>query len=97
MVNLLKSEQLTAEAVKAAIMKWPGRYETEEGRQIWGVPVSGLATALREAGWRNVPPFDSYECKKMGLEVVSARYVGGARPKRFCEGVVAAERKTERE
>lgn len=81
---------LTAQAVKDAIMKWPGLYETEDGLKFKGSPVSEVPTRLREARWRNVSHLDASDFEAMGLEIVRARYIGGAHPKRFCDVVVAA-------
>jgi hypothetical protein len=80
---------LTKENVVAAIMKWPGLYRTEDGIEFKGMPVSRVPSQLRECGWRNVSGLDKHELKKIGLDVVRARYVGGASPKRFCDVVVA--------
>jgi hypothetical protein len=75
--------------VKTAILKWPGLYETAAGLRFKGAPVSEVVTRLREAGWRNVSRFDVYDLRRMGLTIVEARYVGGARPKRMCQVVIA--------
>lgn len=83
--------KLTADAVRAAIMKWPGRYETEAGEVFLGCPVSQVPSQLRDAGWKNVSRLDHIDLKDMGLRVVTARYVGGARPARFCLVVFAKE------
>lgn len=80
---------LTADAVKAAILKWPGRYETKSGETFLAVPVSQMASQLRDAGWRNVSRLDEHDFRALGLRVVEARYTGGVRPKRFCTVVVA--------
>lgn len=81
----------TVDEIKAAILKWPGRYETEAGEVFLGCPVSQLPSQLRDAGWRNIGRdySDFYALKDYGLRVVRARYVGGARPKRFCDVVFA--------
>lgn len=80
---------LDAQKVKDAILKWPGRYSTADGTIFQGMPVSQVASQLRDCGWRNVPRLDSGYLEDMGLEIVEARYVGGARPKKFCQVVVA--------
>lgn len=85
--------KLDAAAVKAAIMGWPGLYETDAGLRFLGAPVSETPKLLREAGWRRVGRLDMGDLERMGLQVVHARYVGGAHPKRFCWVVVAGEEK----
>jgi hypothetical protein len=80
---------LTAKHITDAILKWPGRYETEAGRLILGAPVSQVAAQLRDAGWRNLGR--GFDPADFGVTIVRARYVGGARPKRFCDVVVAGE------
>ena len=80
---------MTKEQIVKAIMVWPGSYETETGRRVLGMPVSQVPSQLRQCGWRNVSSLDETDFRKMGLEIVTARYVGGARPKRFCVVVVA--------
>jgi hypothetical protein len=70
-------------------MTWPGLYETESGFKFKGCPISEIPKRLRENGWRGVPRLDSYECRRMGLKVVKARYVGGVYPKQFCDVVLA--------
>lgn len=83
---------LDAAAVKSAIDKFPAKYATVDGRVVVGDRVSNVASALRGAGWRNVPRLDSYDLRKLGLEVVAAEYVGGARPTgKFIEVVVIRE------
>lgn len=81
---------LSANDVKQAIMQWPGLYETETGFKFRGSPVSEVPTRLREAGWRNVSRLYEGDLERMGLKVVTARYVGGVHPKKFCRVVVAA-------
>lgn len=73
-----------------AIRVFPGLYEDQGGHRFAGVPVSQVQQLLRDAGWRNVPRIDEYDLRKMGLTVTTARYVGGARPKRFCDVVSLA-------
>lgn len=82
---------MNAADVREAIVMWPGLYETASGFKFLGSPVSEVPTRLRDARWRGVPRLDASDFRKMGLEVVEARYVGGTRPKRFCQVVVAAE------
>ena len=81
--------KLTSDAVKAAILQWPGRYQSQQGAEFLGCPVSEVPARLRDAGWRNVSRVDESELQRLGLSVVTARYVGGVRPKRFCAVVVA--------
>lgn len=81
--------KLTKEEVKKAIMAWPGRYETEDGTDFLGMPVSQVPSQLVDQGWRNVSRLDEFDFKAMGLEIVTARYVGGASKKRFCRVIVA--------
>jgi hypothetical protein len=80
---------LTAENVKKAIMEWPGLYETAEGRRFQGMPVSQIPSQLVACRWRNVSRLDEFDLRDMGLEIVTARYVGGAHAKKFCRVVVA--------
>jgi hypothetical protein len=80
---------LNADAVRAAIMKWPGRYQSEDGAEFLGMPVSQVPAQLIECGWRNVSRLDESDLRRMGLMVETARYIGGARAKRFCRVVVA--------
>lgn len=85
--------KLNAAVVRSAILQWPGLYETPEGRRFAGMPVSQVPSQLRTCGWRNVSHLDehSFGPRGLGLEIVDARYVGGARPKKFCRVVVAQE------
>jgi hypothetical protein len=80
---------LTKQAIIKAVLNWPGRYQTEAGGKFWGMPVSEVPKQLRETGWRNVSHLDEYDLKKLGCVIVTARYVGGVHPKRFCRVVVA--------
>jgi hypothetical protein len=82
-------KKIDAADVVAAIMQWPGLYEDPEGKRFQGMPVSQVPSQLRSCGWRNVPRYDRHDFEDMGLTVCTARYIGGARPKRFCEVVVA--------
>jgi hypothetical protein len=84
---------LTKEKVIEAINQWPCLYETREGRKIIGETVSGMPGKLRECGWKKVSSMGEYEFKKLGLEIVEARYIGGAHPKKFCSVIVAREAK----
>lgn len=81
--------KITAEDVVIAIMRWPGLYEDPAGNRFQGMPVSQVPTQLRDCGWRNVQRYDRHYFRDLGLEVRRARYVGGVRPKRFCDVVVA--------
>jgi hypothetical protein len=80
---------ITKEDVVAAILKWPGLYQRYDGTTFKGMPVSQVPAQLIQNGWRRVSRLDESDFRKMGLEIVTARYVGGARPKRFCAVVVA--------
>lgn len=80
---------LSKEAVIKAILEWPCRYETEDGIIFLGLPVSQVPAQLICCGWKNVSRLDTSDFMKLGLEVVTARYVGGVRPKKFCRVVVA--------
>ena len=82
-------KELNADEIRAAMLSWPCKYQTPGGTKFTGTPVSEVPKRLRECGWRNVSHIDEYELKKMGVTVVDARYVGGARPKRFCRVAVA--------
>ena len=82
---------LNAQAVVKAIMEWPGRYEDENGNIFEGMPVSQVPSQLRDCRWRNVSHLDASDFRKMGLEIVTARYVGGVKKKRFCRVVVAKQ------
>ena len=75
-----------------AILEWPGLYEATDGRTFKGTPVSEIAKRLRDIGWRNVGReyTDWNWLRALGLEIVKARYIGGARPKQFCLVVVAS-------
>lgn len=85
----LKDFKASRIAAIKAIMKWPGRYETDTGQRFWGMPVSEVPSQLIREGWRNVSHLDESDFRDMGLLIVTARYVGGTRPKRFCRVVVA--------
>src|SRR6185369_10363739 len=90
-----KLRVLNAAEVKAAIMEWPGLYETDTGLKFLGSPVSEVPSHLITYGrWRNVSHLRRSDFEEMGLQVVYARYVGGARPKKFCWVVVAGEHPT---
>ncbi|MDX2277749.1 MAG: hypothetical protein NW206_20040 [Hyphomonadaceae bacterium] len=65
------------------------RYEDTSGKVWIGAPVSEIASRLRDNGWRNVGRIDASDLRKLGLTVLSARYVSGVRAKRFCDVVVA--------
>jgi len=83
-----------AEKLVAAIHadRWNGGiYETAEGRKIVGATVGDARKALIEAGFRNVSRLDDRDFRSMGFEIVTARYIGGARPKRFCPVLVKRE------
>lgn len=80
---------ITAAAVTAAQAARNFPYETRSGEVVKATPVSEIVSALRDKGWRNVGRLDRYDLKDMGLTVVEAQYVGGARKTgRFVEAVV---------
>lgn len=81
------------DAIIQAVLAWPCSYETEAGDKFIGCPVSEIPKRLREEGWRNVPRLDRHDLQKLGLTIVTARYVGGVRPKRFCDVVVGGQRR----
>ena len=72
--------KLDSAAVKQAILQWPALYEMRDGHQFLGQSVSATPRALIDAGWKNVSRLNEYDFKDMGLEIVDAQYVGGARP-----------------
>jgi hypothetical protein len=85
---------LKKEDVTKACLKWPGLYEDRDGRRFKGTPCSEVPTRLVDDGWKRVSQYrDPYDLKQLGLTVVTARYVGGARPARFCK-VVDLEEET---
>jgi hypothetical protein len=85
----MEMNMLNAFKVLKAIMAWPGRYEDEGGNRFEGMPVSQVPSQLIREGWRNVSHLAESDFEDMGLEIVTARYVGGVRPKKFCQVVVA--------
>jgi hypothetical protein len=80
---------LAKQDVIDAIMKWPCRYESETGLSFIGATVNETPRRLIEAGWRNVSRLNESDFLATGLRIVTARYVGGARPKRFCRVIIA--------
>jgi hypothetical protein len=80
---------ITAKQIVSVIRDNHFRYETERGQQIIAAPVSQLPQLLREAGYRNVPRLDEYDLTRLGCVIETARYISGARPKRFCRVVEA--------
>ncbi len=83
---------LTAVDVKSAIENWPSAYRTREGRVVIGERVKAVPKALIDVGWRNVSNVDEWDLKKLGLEIVDAEYVSGARPTgKFVRVVVVRE------
>lgn len=80
-----------ADDIRKAIMKWPSRYETKEGRTVKGEVVSRIPGALRDAGWSKVRRLDEDDLKEMGLEIISAQYAQGAHPTGKYVRVVVAE------
>ena len=79
--------KLIGSKLRKELHTW-NRYELESGARVWGVPVSEVPKTLRFNGWRNIPRLDEYDLKKLGMIIVTARYVSGVRPKRFCRVVV---------
>jgi hypothetical protein len=73
---------LTAETLWNSIVekKNYSRYETRDGRVFLGIPASQVPAALRDAGWKNVSRLDWMDIRDMGLEIVEAQYIQGARP-----------------
>jgi hypothetical protein len=86
----MTTTSLTADDVRSAVLRWPGLYEDPLGRRFMGMPVSQAPKQLIECGWRNVSRLDKCDFEKMGLEIVTARYVGGVKPKKFCDVIVAS-------
>jgi hypothetical protein len=84
---------LSKQDVIDATKRWPCSYESETGLRFIGATVTETPKRLIEAGWRNVSHLDESDFLEMGLRVVTARYVGGARPKRFCRVIIAGEMK----
>lgn len=80
---------LTKQDVVSSIMQWPRPYETKDGKIFLGMPVSQVPSQLVQCGWRRVSRLDRDDFEKLGLKIVTARYVGGVRPKKFCDVVVA--------
>jgi hypothetical protein len=88
--------KVTMEAIREAAINRhnTSRYETRGGRVVLGFRVQETGNVLRSDGWKNVGcKFnDAYGLRRMGLEVVTAQYVNGARPTgRFIEVVVISE------
>lgn len=80
--------------VLAALEKRSLMYETQQGRQVWAEAVSMIPGVLRDAGWCRVSRdyASSSHLREMGLEVVSAQYINGARPTgKFINVVVSAD------
>lgn len=70
-----------------AVANWP--YETRSGEVVQATPVSQIAGALREKGWRRVGRLDRFDLRDLGLTIVEAQYVGGAhKTGRFVDCVV---------
>lgn len=77
---------MTKEHIHKAIDVWAHRYADKDGNLFIGVKLSDLKTNLRSNGWKNVSRLDMSDVKNLGVEVVTAQYVGGARPTgKFCE------------
>ncbi len=67
----------------------PGLYQTEAGRKFIGQAVSCVGSALTGAGFRGLSKVDARDLRALGLEIVTARYIGG-RPGRFVDCLVIA-------
>ena len=76
--------RVTKADVMRAILHCSYRYQLEDGRVIKAIPVSEVGAALIANGWRNVSRIDCSDLRAIGFEILVARYVAGARPKRFC-------------
>jgi hypothetical protein len=88
---------LDADKVRAAIMSWPNwpqHYETGGGRRFYGMPVALIPDLLAACGWESVQHLGERGLAKMGLTIVSARYVGSAHPNNFFRAVVGREDRT---
>lgn len=84
--------RLNKAIVENTIKRHGYRYQVSTSDQVFlGCPVSQVPTLLRQDGWRNVPKVDSYDLQKLGLRVANARYVGGARPKKYVVAVLIGE------
>ena len=79
---------ITKQDVLKAVNSWPCLYEDKNGQRFTGAPVSTIASLLRDIGWKNVGRIDKFDLRDMGVMTTTARYVGGARPKRFCDVIV---------
>lgn len=85
---------ITKDDINKAIEKFPCQFEDRNGHRFIGETVSGVPARLRDAGWKRVSRqySDSYHLKRIGCEIRTAQYVGGARPTgRFVEVVYARE------
>lgn len=72
-------------ALKNAIMTLKGYpYHTDSGDIVKAIPVSQIASELRDAGWRRVPRLDYIDVRSMGIRVVEARYQSWGGMKRRC-------------
>lgn len=67
-------------------------YENEEGDTFKAFRPDELNQRLRWKGWKNNSRTDEDDYKKMGLRVEYARYIGGARAKKFCYVVALPKR-----
>ena len=74
------------EAVKG--IKWVSTYVMNDGTEVVGTNVSGVASTLRDEGWRRVPRIDSSDLRSAGFRVVRARYRSWGGLKKECDVVV---------
>lgn len=66
--------------IHEALRSWPCRYETRDGRIVIGNTIGGLVQELRDNKVRVRTGFSDYEVRQLGVEVVEAQYIQGARP-----------------
>lgn len=74
------ARQLTVVDILDAVLEWPSKYMTRDGRTFKGMRVSEISKHLIQTGWRNVSHIDRSDIEAMGGTVVEATYVQGARP-----------------
>jgi hypothetical protein len=80
--------------LKAGIIKaadaWPSLYETESGEVFQGRLLEDTKSDMIKAGWRNISGYrlDEDDCRRLGIRVERARYIGGVRKKAFARAVI---------
>lgn len=79
---------LTNSAVIEVFQNNAHRYTDAAGTTYRAARPDDLTTALRERGWKNLGRLDIFDYKKLGFQIVTARYTQGARPGRPCDVVV---------